>query len=152
MAQRHRCRQEGRPVADATHARYLIFGYHGAAMDCIFVESIEFYAYHGASDEEQSVGHRYSVNVRLSVDVSKAGASDNLPDTVNYAAVAARIVEIGTQQQFRLLEALAERMAEALLKVYPVESVEIEVRKLHPPMNVIASAVGVHIVRTRHTS
>lgn len=121
-------------------------------MDCIFVESIEFYAYHGASDEEQSVGHRYSVNVRLSVDVSKAGASDNLPDTVNYAAVAARIVEIGTQQQFRLLEALAERMAEALLKVYPVESVEIEVRKLHPPMNVIASAVGVHIVRTRHTS
>lgn len=121
-------------------------------MDCIFVESIEFYAYHGASDEEQSVGHRYAVNVRLSADVSKAGESDNLLDTVNYAAVAARIVEIGTRRQFRLLEALAERMAQALLEEYPIESVEIEVRKLHPPMNVIASAVGVRISRSRQTT
>ena len=121
-------------------------------MDCIFVESIEFYAYHGASDEEQAIGHRYAVDVRLHTDIRRAGATDQLRDTVNYAGVAERIVDIGTQQRFRLLEALAERIAGALLEEYPIESVEIEVRKLLPPMNVIARSVGVRIVRSRQTT
>ena len=68
-------------------------------MDIIFIDSIEFYAYHGASDEEQSVGHRYAVDAELRVDTSAAGRSDSLGDTVNYAAVAKRIVEIGTSER-----------------------------------------------------
>ncbi len=120
--------------------------------DTIFIEQLEFYAYHGASDEEQTVGHRYSVDVSLKVDTRTAGHSDNLADTVNYSRVAKRVVAIGTSEQFRLLEALAQRLADVILDEFPVQSVQLRVRKIRPPMNVIADAVGVEIERERYVS
>jgi len=118
-------------------------------LDTIFVEQIEFYGYHGASDEEQSVGHRYSVDVELSFELRQAGRSDRLEDTVNYSRVAKRVAALGASEQFRLLEALAERIAGVILDEFPVESVKLRVRKIRPPMNVIAASVGVEIVRRR---
>ncbi len=118
-------------------------------MDTIFIDSIEFYGYHGASDEEQTVGHRYAVDVALRTDTRTAGQSDCLEDTVNYAKVAKRVVEVGVTEQFRLVEALAERIAAILLGEFPVESVRLRVRKIRPPMNVIAASVGVEIERAR---
>lgn len=117
--------------------------------DTIFVEAIEFYGYHGASDEEQSVGHRYAVDVTFTLDTRTAGRTDDLTATINYSHVAKRIVAIGTSEQFRLLEALAARLAEALLAEFPMDSVRLRVRKIRPPMNVIAQAVGVEIERRR---
>jgi dihydroneopterin aldolase len=116
-------------------------------LDTIFIECIEFYGYHGASDEEQSVGHRYAVDAEMRFDTRKAGGSDSLRDTVNYSTVAKRVVAIGTHEQHRLLESLAARLAEVILAEFPVESVRLRVRKIRPPMNVIAAAVGVEIER-----
>lgn len=118
-------------------------------MDTIFVEQIEFYGYHGASDEEQSVGHRYAVDLELRFDTRTAGQTDDLKDTVNYSTVAKRLVAVGTSEQFRLLEALANRMAKVVLEEFPVEAVKLRVRKIRPPMNAIAAAVGVEIERWR---
>lgn len=118
-------------------------------MDTIFIEQIEFYGYHGASDEEQSVGHRYSVDVELRYDVRQAGKTDRLDDTVNYSRVAKRVAALGASEQFRLLEALAEKIAVVILGEFPVDSVRLRVRKIRPPMNVIAAAVGVEIERAR---
>ena len=118
-------------------------------MDRIIVEAIEFYGYHGAFYEEQVVGHRYSVDVELRVDTQAAAASDSLPDTVNYAEVARRIVEVGTREQFRLVEALAERIAAVVLKEYEVDSIRLKVCKMHPPMETIAARVCVDIERAR---
>lgn len=118
-------------------------------MDRIFIESIEFYGYHGATDAEQCIGHRYTVDVELYFDTRRAGHTDNLADTINYSQVAKRIVAIGTGEQFRLVEALAERIAEVVLHEFPVEGVKLRVRKIRPPMNVIAAAVGVEIERRR---
>jgi 7,8-dihydroneopterin aldolase/epimerase/oxygenase len=118
-------------------------------VDTILIEQLEFYAYHGASDEEQFIGHRYAVDVELGIDISQAGRTDALADTVNYGEVAQRILEIGTSRQFRLLEALAATLAEAILSEFPVESVHLRVRKLHPPMPAIAASVGVVIERRR---
>jgi dihydroneopterin aldolase len=118
-------------------------------MDTILIEQLEFYAYHGASDEEQAIGHRYAVDVELRVDTEKAGRTDRLDDTVNYSSVTKRIVDIGTARQFRLLEALAATLAEAILAEFAVESVRLRVRKLHPPMQAIAVSVGVTIERSR---
>ena len=118
-------------------------------MDTIFIEQIEFYAYHGASDEEQTIGHRYAVDAEIEVDARKAGRSDDLADTVNYAEVARRIVDVGTSRQFRLLEALAAAMADAILGEFPVYRVRLRLEKLHPPMPVIAASVGIEIERDR---
>ena len=118
-------------------------------MDTIRVEQIEFYAYHGASDEEQTIGHRYAVDVELRLDTSVAGRTDDLGDTVNYAEVTQRIVEIGSTHRYRLLEALASKLADAILSEFAVDSVRLSVKKLHPPMPAIANSVGVTIERSR---
>ena len=118
--------------------------------DSILIEGLEFYAYHGASDQEQTVGHRYQVDVRLNVDTRAAGASDRLGDTVNYSRVAKRLQEVGTQEQYRLLEALAARMVTVVFEEFPtVESLTLRVQKMVPPMNAIVSSVGVEITRSR---
>ena len=118
--------------------------------DSILISGLEFYAYHGASDQEQTVGHRYQVDIRLNVDTRSAGESDRLSDTVNYSRVAKRLLEVGTQEQYRLLEALAARMAAVVFADFPsVESLTLRVQKMVPPMNAIVSSVGVEITRSR---
>jgi dihydroneopterin aldolase len=116
----------------------------------ILIDGLEFYAYHGASDPEQVVGHRYLVDVRLSVDTRLAAASDRLTDTVSYSRVAKRIVQVGTEEQFRLLETLAGRLADMIFAEFPpVQALCLRVRKMCPPMNAIVASVGVEITRRR---
>lgn len=118
--------------------------------DSILINGLEFYGYHGASDQEQTVGHRYRVDARLVVDTRQAAASDRLSDTVSYSRVAKRIVQVGTEEQFHLLEALAGRLAEMVLAEFaPVQAIHLRVQKLCPPMNAIVASVGVEITRTR---
>ncbi|HEV2474509.1 MAG TPA: dihydroneopterin aldolase [Chthonomonadales bacterium] len=119
-----------------------------AASDIIRIEGLEFYGYHGESDHEQTVGHRYLVDIELRVDTRPAAASDRLSDTVSYSRVAKRIVQIGTEEQFRLLETLANRLADTLLEEYcAVSQLQLTVRKMCPPMNAIVRSVGVEIKR-----
>ena len=118
-------------------------------MDTIFIEEIEFYGYHGSSDEEQAVGHRYSVDVELRCDTSRPGRTDDLGDTVNYVSVAQTIIAVATREKYRLMERLADCLARAVVSEYPVQSVRLRVRKLHPPINAIARTVGVEIERCR---
>ena len=118
--------------------------------DTIWIEGLEFYAFHGATNEEQTVGHRYIADVTLTVDTRPAGRSDELGDTVSYADVARRIVEESTTQQYRLLEALIERLAKMILNEFqPVQTVQLRIAKICPPMDAIVARVGVEITRSR---
>ena len=118
--------------------------------DKILINGLEFYGYHGASDQEQTVGHRYFVDVSLGVDIVMASRTDRLGDTVSYSRVARRLIEIGTQRQFRLLEALAAHMVDVVFEEFAaVQSVQLRVQKMCPPMNAIVASVGVEIHRTR---
>lgn len=117
--------------------------------DAILIEGITFHAYHGASDEEQAIGHRYSVDIVLEFDIRAAAQSDDLSQTINYSAVAKRVLAIGTENRFRLIETLAERIAADILQNFPASAVEVTVRKLLPPMKVPAQATGVRIRRAR---
>ena len=118
--------------------------------DAILINGLEFYAFHGASDEEQTVGHRYLVDAELSVDTRLAGQTDELGDTVSYSRVAKRLMQIGTEQQYRLLEALAAQMTEVIFAEFSmVDAVKLRVQKMCPPMNAIVASVGVEIFRER---
>lgn len=121
-----------------------------AIPDTILIEGLEFYGFHGVPDKEQVIGHRYRVDVRLTVNLKQAAASDNVQDTVNYAEVAQTIIETGTKTQYRLVERLAEQMIQQIFhRFVQVQAVNLEIRKLMPPLNGIVSAVGVAILRQR---
>jgi len=119
------------------------------ATDTIHIKGIEFYGYHGDLPEERKLGQRYRVDVDLAFDCAPAGRSDRIEETLDYAAVAKRIDEIGRTERFHLLEALAERIAESLLEEFTPLAVQVRVTKPHPPIPLSIREVGVTIHRTR---
>lgn len=117
--------------------------------DKILIEGIEFYGYHGDLPEERELGQRYVVDLALTVDCSRAGRSDQIEETVDYAAVAKRVDEIGRKEQYHLIEGLAERIAEVILKEFAPEGIRVRVSKPAPPIPITLREVSVEIFRER---
>ena len=117
--------------------------------DTIFLEDVRFFAHHGVTKAQQTVGAWFSVDVALALDLMPASLSDDLGATVDYGEVARRIVEIGTKERVNLLERLAGLLADALLREFPAREVRLRVRKLTPPMEGLHGIPGVEITRRR---
>ena len=117
--------------------------------DRLLLEDVRFYGHHGVSKAEQTVGVWFSVDAELAVDLTPAGVSDDLAAAVDYGEVARRIVEIGTDGRVNLIERLAELIAQALLREFPVRQVRVRVRKLTPPLQGLVGTPSVELVRTR---
>ena len=90
------------------------------------------------------------VDLDLSLDLSTAGVSDDLADTVDYGAVCAAAEAVVASSSFALLEALAERMADTLLAGDArIAAVTVSVRKMRPPVAQHLATSGVRITRSR---
>lgn len=119
-------------------------------MDKIKLNGMQFYGYHGVFPEENKLGQRFNVDIELFLPLDKAGLSDQLQDTVNYAEVYFRIKEIVEQRTYQLIEALAENIASELLHTYTsINEVTVRVIKPHPPFNVHFEGVTIEISRKR---
>jgi dihydroneopterin aldolase len=118
--------------------------------DRILVEGVEFHGFHGVPEAERVVGHRFRADVELEMDLAPAALADDLALTVDYGAVARRVVAIGSGPSVRLVETLAEAVARDLLTCYPqLRAVTITLRKLHPPTPTVFASSGVVIRRSR---
>jgi 7,8-dihydroneopterin aldolase/epimerase/oxygenase len=104
---------------------------------------------HGALPEEQDRAQPFEVDLDLEVDLRAAGGSDDLHCTVDYGEVAVAVGRVVTGERHRLLERLAERVAEEVLAGGDgrVRSVTVCVRKLRPPVPVDLGSAGVRITR-----
>jgi dihydroneopterin aldolase len=96
-------------------------------MILVELEGLEIFGRHGAGQEERSRGQTFLYDIRL--EVSDAALSDRLEDTVDYVAVAEVVKKISDGREFRLLEALAAAVADAIRQSFPVEHVRVRVRK-----------------------
>jgi dihydroneopterin aldolase len=120
------------------------------ATDAVFLEGLRFYAYHGVNPEERAAGQRFLVDVELEADLRAAGQRDDLAATINYSAVYKRVRAIVEGPPRRLIEALAEDLAVALLTEFPAEAVTVTVRKPEVALKgAFLVAAGVRIRRTR---
>ena len=119
-------------------------------MDRIIVGGIKFHAYHGLTRLEREVGVRCSIDVEMTVDLSKAIASDHLSDTIDYRAIHRLVLEIGQEGgSFHLIESLGGRIADAILERFPAQDVTVRVRKETPIIDGIVDYIGVQITRHR---
>ncbi len=118
-------------------------------MDKIILKGVRFHGYHGVAKAERQLGQKYEIDLELTTNLSAAGKADDLAHTINYVQVVQLIIEIGTQQSFQLIEALAETMAEALLAQFQIEAVRITVKKLSPPIEPALTYAGIEIHRKR---
>lgn len=118
-------------------------------LDHIFIERLEFRGRCGVTPEERAKPQPMAVDLELQCELGPAGYSDNLSHTIDYAAVATRVVQLASEQETCLLEALSDRLLTMLFDEFPVEKVGLWIRKLHPPITSVTSSVGVTINRTR---
>ena len=108
----------------------------------ITLDSLRFYAYHGAEPQEAIVGAWYTVDITIKTDATFAVQSDDLNGTINYAKVTDAVKQ---QMQIRsaLLEHVAGRIANALLTEFPaINSLTVKVCKENPPVCAPCAASG----------
>jgi dihydroneopterin aldolase len=116
-------------------------------MDTIILAGIRALGAHGVLPEEQARAQPFEVDLELSVELAAAGRSDVLSDTVDYDALAGRVVEIIEAGGLSLLETLATRIATACRADPRVRGVVVTVKKLQPPLPVHIDHVAVRIER-----
>src|SRR5947209_17608621 len=88
-----------------------------------------------------------AVDLELFCDMRLAAVTDDVAHTVDYTQVADRVLTIAQTERFHLLEALAERLAQAILAQFPVSAVELGVRELKPPVHGVRESTGARITR-----
>jgi dihydroneopterin aldolase len=118
-------------------------------LDTITLRGLRYLARHGVTLEERLEPQPFEVDVVLRADLSTAAASDELADTVDYAAVFTLVGEIVEGRSFRLLEALATAIAEAVLERTAAEEVTVRVRKPRAPLPGPFDHVEVELTRRR---
>jgi len=94
------------------------------------LEGMNFFGRHGTLPAEQSLGQRFVVDLALYCDLRAAGQSDDLRETVDYSEVYRQVRAIVEGPPLRLTEAVAERIAAAVLEAHPrVKAVQVKVAK-----------------------
>lgn len=118
-------------------------------MDKIYFNGMSFYGFHGVFAAEAELGQRFYVDLELSLDLSKAGASDDLNDTINYAEIFTCVQQIVEGERFKLVEALTANIAEKLLRQFPLQEARVKVTKPNPPINGHYDSVAIEMTRKR---
>jgi dihydroneopterin aldolase len=118
--------------------------------DRIEISDLRVTGVHGVLPEERERAQPFSLDIVAWVDMDAAQQSDDLADTVDYGALAQTASDVVGGRSYRLLEALAGRLASALLIVDPrIDAVEVTVRKLRPPLALDVGSTGVRVRRAR---
>jgi dihydroneopterin aldolase len=118
-----------------------------ARPDIIKLSGISAVGYHGVLEQERHDGQRFIVDVALHTDIRPAAAGDDLTKTANYAELADQVEAIITGEALQLIETLAERIADHVLRTFSVAAVEVTVHKPQAPIQVEFSDVTVSIYR-----
>jgi len=118
-------------------------------MDRILVDDLRVLCVIGALPHEREAAQPLRIDLAVGVDLSDAGASDELDDTVNYGLLAERVTEMAVASKYVLLERLAAEIAEIVLTFDRVDDVEVTVTKLRPPVPNHLAATAVRIARSR---
>lgn len=119
-------------------------------MDKIYLEQLEFFAYHGCLEREQEEGQTFYVTVVLELDLTMAAEADDLTKTVHYAEVYDMVADITLNNKFALIEKLAYTIINRILYTFsPVRGVTVRVDKPQAPGSTGPFPAGVELRRER---
>ncbi|GEN77069.1 dihydroneopterin aldolase [Chryseobacterium hagamense] len=117
-------------------------------MSKIFLENVKIYAYHGVLPEENLIGTYYILNAELHTDLWKAAASDDLDDTISYAAIN-DIIHKEMEVKSKLLEHVAGRIIFSLHTAFPqIDYIRLKITKTAPPMKGEMQGASIELERS----
>ena len=119
-------------------------------MDTVVLNRIELYGSIGVALEEKIGKQRYWITIELDADLRRAGETDELEYTIDYAAVFRVCEQLMRSEDCDLLETFADELASRLLTRFPLaERVSLEILKPDAPIEGTFDSVGIRIARTR---
>ncbi|HTL88532.1 MAG TPA: dihydroneopterin aldolase [Leptolyngbya sp.] len=118
-------------------------------IDCIHLTQIRGYGYTGALPEEQVLGQWFEVDLTLWLDLSTAGESDRLADTLNYCDVIECVQSLIKTSRFNLLEKLSTTIAQAILKFDRVVQVQVKLTKPAAPIPNFDGRITIELLRKK---
>lgn len=98
-------------------------------MDIIYLHDLRIDTMIGVFDWERRIRQTVILDLDMAADIQRAADSDDLADTLNYKAVAKRLIDFVGRSEFQLVETLAERVAELVLKEFSVPWLRLRVNK-----------------------
>lgn len=115
----------------------------------ILIKDIQLRAKCGVTEYERSQPQPILVDLTLRCLNEPAFQSDQITDTVDYAAITQWVKKEGDNHTFALLESLTEHLCQTLFQHFPLTHLKIWVRKIRPPMKDFSGSVGIRLLRTR---
>jgi dihydroneopterin aldolase len=116
--------------------------------DVILLQGIQVPAALGVTAGERSQRRPVLLDLEVSSDLRRSGRSDRIRDTLHYRHIFQVVEDVAANQEHKLVEALAERIARAVLTKFDAAAVTVTVRKPTPIAGVLQYA-GVRVTRTR---
>ena len=118
-------------------------------MDRVALRGLKARGHHGVFEHERREGQDFFVDLVLGLDTAPAAATDDLTRTVHYGIVAEEVTAVVEGEPVDLIETLAQRIADQVLKHDLVQEVEVTVHKPQAPITVPFADVSVTITRSR---
>ncbi len=98
-------------------------------MDLILIEGLEVRTVIGIYDWEREIRQTVRLDIEMAWDISKAGKTDNIEDTLDYKAVSKRLIGFIEASEFGLIESLAEHCARIILDEFKVPWLRLKMSK-----------------------
>ena len=98
-------------------------------MDLVLIEGLEIRTVIGIYDWEREIRQTVRLDIEMAWDISKAGETDNIEDTLDYKAVSKRLIDFVEASQFGLIEALAESCAKIIMNEFGVSWLRLKMSK-----------------------
>jgi dihydroneopterin aldolase len=116
--------------------------------DAILLNGIQVSAALGVTAAERAMRRPVLLDLEVGVDLKRSGETDRIRDTVHYGHIYEVVEDVASHQEHKLVEALGERIACAVLSKFDVDWITITVRKVKPIAGVLDTC-GVRITRRR---
>lgn len=117
--------------------------------DKIILKGMRFYCYHGMLPAERVLGQWFEVDLALSVDLSAAGVSDQITETVDYADLYERVKSVMEGEPYALIEVLAAKVIEVCFEFVEVGVVKVTLKKPQAPVGGPLAYAAVEMERKR---
>jgi dihydroneopterin aldolase len=116
-------------------------------LDRITIQGINVLGHHGVDEAERKVGQRLAIDVEMWLDLRAAAVCDDIRKTVNYEAVSGLVERVSGEEEFLLLESLADKIASKVLEKFAPQVVVVRVRKMNLPIATRVASVEVEVKR-----
>jgi len=98
-------------------------------MDLVLIEGLEVRTVIGIYDWEREIRQTVRLDLEMAWDISKAGKTDNIEDTLDYKSVSKRLIDFVEASEFGLIESLAEHCAMIIIHEFHVPWLRLKMSK-----------------------